>query len=47
MFGTELLVKAKKELEKTVKIMLTGNPSVKTSDEATFEGVETYIVKPN
>lgn len=46
MDGTELLSKAKKELEKTVKIMLTGHPSVKTSEKATFEGADTYIVKP-
>ena len=46
MEGTDLLEKAKKELEKTVKIMLTGHPSVKTSDKATFEGADTYIVKP-
>jgi DNA-binding NtrC family response regulator len=46
MEGTDLLEKAKKELEKTVKIMLTGHPSVKTSDKATYEGADTYIVKP-
>lgn len=46
MDGTDLLKNAKKELEKTVKIMLTGHPSVKTSDKATFEGADTYIVKP-
>jgi DNA-binding NtrC family response regulator len=46
MEGTELLSKVKKELEKTVKIMLTGHPSVKTSEKATFEGADTYIVKP-
>lgn len=46
MEGTELLEKAKKELVKTVKIMLTGHPSVKTSEKATFEGADTYIVKP-
>ena len=46
MEGTDLLEKAKKELEKTVKIMLTGHPSVKTSEKATYEGADTYIVKP-
>ncbi len=46
MEGPDLLENAKKELEKTVKIMLTGHPSVKTSDKATFEGADTYIVKP-
>ncbi len=46
MEGTDLLENAKKELEKTVKIMLTGHPSVETSEKATFEGADTYIVKP-
>ena len=46
MEGTDILEDAKKELEKTIKIMLTGHPSVKTSDKATFEGADTYIVKP-
>ncbi len=46
MVGTDLLEKAKHELEKTVKIMLTGHPSVETSDKANVEGADTYIVKP-
>jgi len=46
MDGTDLLKNAKKELEKTVKIMLTGHPSLETSEKATFEGADTYIVKP-
>ncbi len=46
MDGTELLAKGKKELEKTVKIMVTGHPSVETSDKAGYEGADTYIVKP-
>jgi DNA-binding NtrC family response regulator len=46
MEGPQLLANAKKELEKTVKIMLTGHPSVETSDKAGFEGADTYIVKP-
>ncbi len=46
MEGTDLLENAKKELEKTVKIMLTGHPSVETSEKATIEGADTYIVKP-
>ena len=46
MEGTDLLENAKKELEKTVKIMLTGHPSVETSNKASFEGADTYIVKP-
>jgi DNA-binding NtrC family response regulator len=46
MEGTDLLKNAKKELEKTIKIMLTGHPSVETSEKATFEGADTYIVKP-
>jgi DNA-binding NtrC family response regulator len=46
MNGTDLLKNAKEELKKTVKIMVTGQPSVETSEKATFEGVATYIVKP-
>ncbi len=46
MEGTDLLEKAKKELEKTVKIMLTGYPSVKTSEKASIEGADTYVTKP-
>jgi DNA-binding NtrC family response regulator len=46
MKGTDLLENAKKELKKTVKIILTGHPSVETSEKATFEGADTYIVKP-
>jgi DNA-binding NtrC family response regulator len=46
MEGTDLLENAKKELEKTAKIMLTGHPSVETSNKASFEGADTYIVKP-
>ena len=46
MKGTDLLANAKKELEKTAKIILTGHPSVETSEKASFEGADTYIVKP-
>lgn len=46
MLGTELLTKAKKELEKTAKIMLTGFPSVETNQKASCEGADTYIIKP-
>jgi two-component system NtrC family response regulator len=46
MQGPELLVTAKKELEKTVKIMVTGHPSIETSDKASYEGADTYVVKP-
>ena len=46
MEGTDLLEKAKKELEKTIKIMLTGYPSVKTSEKANLGGADTYITKP-
>lgn len=46
MEGPDLLERAKKELEKTAKIMLTGHPSVETSNKASFEGADSYIVKP-
>ncbi len=44
--GPEILLRAKNELAKTVKIMLTGAPSVETSDKSAIEGADTYIVKP-
>lgn len=46
MEGTKLLIDAKKNLENTVKIMVTGFPSIETSNKAGFEGADTYIVKP-
>jgi DNA-binding NtrC family response regulator len=46
MEGTDLLKIAGKELEKTIKIILTGHPSVETSEKAIFGSAHTYIVKP-
>ena len=46
MKGTELLSQAKKELDSTAKILITGFPSVETSEKAKLEGVDTYIIKP-
>jgi DNA-binding response OmpR family regulator len=46
MDGTELLAKTKKPLQKTIKIMITGFPSVETGVKALDEGADAYLVKP-
>jgi DNA-binding response OmpR family regulator len=44
--GTELLAKLKKPLQQTVKIMITGFPSLETGVKALDEGADAYLVKP-
>jgi DNA-binding response OmpR family regulator len=44
--GTELLTKTKKQLQKTIKIMITGFPSIETGIKALDEGADAYLVKP-
>jgi DNA-binding response OmpR family regulator len=44
--GTELLAKLKKQLQQTVKIMITGFPSLETGVKALDEGADAYLVKP-
>jgi DNA-binding response OmpR family regulator len=44
--GTELLAKLKKPLQNTVKIMITGFPSLETGVKALDEGADAYLVKP-
>ncbi len=44
--GTELLAKLKKPLQHTVKIMITGFPSLETGVKALDEGADAYLVKP-
>jgi DNA-binding response OmpR family regulator len=44
--GTDLLVKLKKPLKDTVKIMITGFPSLETGVKALDEGADAYLVKP-
>jgi DNA-binding response OmpR family regulator len=46
MDGTDLLVKMKDTMRKTVKIMITGFPSLETGVKALDEGADAYLVKP-
>ena len=46
MDGTDLLAKLKKPLQHTVKIMITGFPSLETGVKALDEGADAYLVKP-
>jgi len=46
MDGTDLLAKLKKPLHNTVKIMITGFPSLETGVKALDEGADAYLVKP-
>jgi DNA-binding response OmpR family regulator len=46
MDGTDLLAKLKKQFQKTVKIMITGFPSLETGVKALDEGADAYLVKP-
>ncbi len=46
MDGTDLLAKLKKQLQTTVKIMITGFPSLETGVKALDEGADAYLVKP-
>ncbi len=46
MDGTDLLAKLKTQLKDTVKIMITGFPSLETGVKALDEGADAYLVKP-
>ena len=46
MKGTDVLVKARKQLQETVKIMITGYPSLETGVKALNEGADAYLTKP-
>jgi DNA-binding response OmpR family regulator len=46
MDGTDLLTKMKKPLQNTIKIMVTGFPSVESGVKALDEGADAYLVKP-
>jgi two-component system response regulator ResD len=46
MDGTDLLAKMKKSLQNTIKIMVTGFPSVESGVKALDEGADAYLVKP-
>ena len=44
--GTDLLSQLKKQLQHTIKIMITGFPSLETGVKALDEGADAYLVKP-
>lgn len=46
MDGTDLLAKIKKPLQNTIKIMITGFPSLESGVKALDEGADAYLVKP-
>jgi DNA-binding response OmpR family regulator len=46
MDGTDLLVVTKDTLQDTVKIMITGFPSLETGVKALDGGADAYLVKP-
>ena len=46
MDGTDLLAKMKNIMRDTVKIMITGFPSLETGVKALDEGADAYLVKP-
>ena len=46
MDGTDLLVASKETLQDTVKIMITGFPSLETGVKALDGGADAYLVKP-
>jgi len=44
--GTELLARLKRQLQNTIKIMITGFPSIESGVKALDEGADAYLVKP-
>lgn len=46
MDGTDLLSKMQKTMVETVKIMITGFPSLENGVKALDEGADAYLVKP-
>ena len=46
MDGTDLLPKMQKTMHETVKIMITGFPSLENGVKALDEGADAYLVKP-
>lgn len=46
MDGTDLLAKIKNPLQNTIKIMITGFPSLESGVKALDEGADAYLVKP-
>jgi DNA-binding response OmpR family regulator len=46
MDGTDLLAQIKNQLQNTIKIMITGFPSIESGAKALDEGADAYLVKP-
>jgi DNA-binding response OmpR family regulator len=46
MEGTDLLVKMQRSMRDSIKIMITGFPSLETGVKALDEGADAYLVKP-
>ncbi len=46
MKGTDLLSKAKKELQQTIKFIITGYPSAEAGAKARDYGADAFILKP-
>ncbi len=46
MDGTDLLINMKESLRNTIKIMITGFPSLETGVKALDSGADAYLVKP-
>ncbi len=46
MDGTDLLPKMQKTMHETIKIMITGFPSLENGVKAIDEGADAYLVKP-
>jgi DNA-binding response OmpR family regulator len=46
MDGTDLLINMKEKLQDTIKIMITGFPSLETGIKALDSGADAYLVKP-
>ncbi len=46
MEGTELLRQRKAKLQGTLKIMITGLPSLEKGSKALDEGADAYLIKP-
>jgi DNA-binding response OmpR family regulator len=46
MDGTDLLAKIKQQLQNTIKIMITGFPSIESGVKALDGGADAYLVKP-
>ena len=46
MDGTDMLINMKETLQNTIKIMITGFPSLETGVKALDSGADAYLVKP-